>query len=394
MSFVFIISNSFQDINLDLVQFPQPVYITEVRIIPLGARVQADFPGGVRLGATNPSKFHIEFFVNDLAKPGASSFESLGDFQYNQNGCIHLQCPTADDRTTRQIPTDGLVLRGWYTTITLAVYGSLAKDTITEAPISSPPPAQIHIEPISATSAVVVPSSIDTKLEQGEIDWQQSSDRKAGVSYYAGNGMEQTPLTPATPLTPSQKDISRQYTENWVGSNIASGGRAKSPENDWDDNDEVNKNSPATISSPKSARRSRSPTEGRRIPKREWSKSPEYRHRRSYERGVLDKKLSKTREYEGTLRRSPPSPPSQHQPRMPRTPSPEVVHSPSSRRPRTPERRLSDDFNKHKYQPKSVRSPKSLTDEPIGVDSIGNTSVAPTEGDDDAMSQGIYNFYL
>lgn len=26
-----------------------------------------------------------------------------------------------------QIPTDGLVLRGWYTTITLAVYGSLTK---------------------------------------------------------------------------------------------------------------------------------------------------------------------------------------------------------------------------------------------------------------------------
>lgn len=39
-----------QEINLDLVQFPEIVYISEVRIIPLGARVQADFPGGVRLG--------------------------------------------------------------------------------------------------------------------------------------------------------------------------------------------------------------------------------------------------------------------------------------------------------------------------------------------------------
>lgn len=41
---------NFQELNLDLVQFPKPVYISEVRIIPLGARVQADFPGGVRLG--------------------------------------------------------------------------------------------------------------------------------------------------------------------------------------------------------------------------------------------------------------------------------------------------------------------------------------------------------
>ncbi|XP_037825623.1 protein virilizer-like [Lucilia sericata] len=80
------------DINLDLVQFPKPVFITQVRIIPLGARVQADFPGGVRLGATNPSKFDIEFFVNDLGMPGASAFENLGQLQYNQNDCIHLEC--------------------------------------------------------------------------------------------------------------------------------------------------------------------------------------------------------------------------------------------------------------------------------------------------------------
>lgn len=95
---------------MDLVQFPKPVYVTEVRIIPLGARVQADFPGGVRLGATNPSQFEIEFFVNDLGKPGASTFETLGAFEYDQNGKINLEC--APDETIRRIPTDGLVLKG------------------------------------------------------------------------------------------------------------------------------------------------------------------------------------------------------------------------------------------------------------------------------------------
>ncbi|XP_014467950.1 PREDICTED: protein virilizer isoform X2 [Dinoponera quadriceps] len=93
-----------EELNLDLVQFPKPVYISEVRIIPLGARVQADFPGGVRLG-----------------KPGASTFESLGGLEYKQNIHIQLECER------KQIPTDGLVLRGWYTTITLAVYGTLTK---------------------------------------------------------------------------------------------------------------------------------------------------------------------------------------------------------------------------------------------------------------------------
>lgn len=140
--------------NLDLVQFPKPVFITQVRIIPLGARVQADFPGGVRLGATNPSKFNIDFFVNDLGMPGASTFENLGHLQYNQNDQIHLEC------NRDKIPTDGLVLRGWYSTITLAVYGILT-NAISEnigsppqllAPPPPPPPTSDALEIMETTS--------------------------------------------------------------------------------------------------------------------------------------------------------------------------------------------------------------------------------------------------
>ena len=107
-----------QDINLDLVQFPSPVYISEIRVIPLGAKVKANLPGGVRLGATNPSKFDIELFVNNLKAPGASTFEAIGKLRYNSVGCISLPCNT-------EIATDGLVLRGLYSTITLAVYGTV-----------------------------------------------------------------------------------------------------------------------------------------------------------------------------------------------------------------------------------------------------------------------------
>ena len=42
--------------------------------------------------ATNPSQFDIEFFVNDLSKPGASTFESLGGLEYKQNVNIQLEC--------------------------------------------------------------------------------------------------------------------------------------------------------------------------------------------------------------------------------------------------------------------------------------------------------------
>ncbi|KAL1380601.1 hypothetical protein pipiens_014065 [Culex pipiens pipiens] len=145
--------DTYEKLNLDLVQFPKPVYITEVRIIPLGARVQADFPGGVRLGATNPSLFKIELFVNDLGKPGAPTFECLGDFEYNQNNCIHLECGKPDDGA-RRIPTDGLVLKGFYTTITLAVYGILTAN-IAE-PIVSPRETtpQPEVAPVEVVPAV------------------------------------------------------------------------------------------------------------------------------------------------------------------------------------------------------------------------------------------------
>ncbi|KAJ2943498.1 hypothetical protein O0L34_g16605 [Tuta absoluta] len=129
-----------EELNLDLVQFPKSVYVREIRIIPLGARVEGDFPGGVRLGATNPTKFHIDFFVNDLSKPGASTFEALGSLDYCQNGQIHMECAT--DLEQPRIPTDGLVLRGFYTTITLAVYGNLTQ-VLPEAPVGVNPPPTV-----------------------------------------------------------------------------------------------------------------------------------------------------------------------------------------------------------------------------------------------------------
>lgn len=74
------------------------------------------------MGATNPSEFDIEFFVNDLSVNLASTFEPLGKFSYNEIECINLECKNEE---IRKIPTDGLVLKGCYNTITLAVYGNI-----------------------------------------------------------------------------------------------------------------------------------------------------------------------------------------------------------------------------------------------------------------------------
>lgn len=368
-------------------QFPQPVYIDEVRIIPLGARVQADFPGGVRLGATNPSKFHIQLFVNDLSKPGASAFERYGDFQYNQNDCINFDGRTGNnangERTTRQIPTDGLVLRGSYTTITLAVYGSLAKDEISERPITSPPPPIVPIEEMSNSMGnddKLDASHLNTPLDfSASLVTDHDVKDKITKSYF---GAEIIPPEVMIPSNVSISETARQYTEDWVAATgnvaaVAGSVDAKSPDIDnWDTVDDLNKTTNTLISSPRSGRRSRSP-DARRM-KRDWSKSPEYRRHRTYERGVLDKKLLKTREY---------SLPSSG--RAPRTPSPEQHHiqSPNdSRRPRTPDSHVSDDYPKYA---KSVQSPQSATEEPdIEKITTAVSSLAPTEPDEDTMSQG------
>lgn len=381
----FFLNINFQELNLDLVQFPQPVYITEVRIIPLGARVQADFPGGVRLGATNPSKFHIELFVNDLAKPGASTFERLGNFEYNQNDCINLQCSNGSVNSPRQIPTDGLVIRGCYTTITLAIYGSLAKDEISEQQISSPTPPIVPIDDI--TNVPITGDKNETNCSAVDFnDAIADRDAKDNGNSYLANDATPDAIVPSG-VSVSVSESARQYTEEWIattGNELVNAGAidAKSPDIDvWKSDDDLNK--PSAILSPKAIRRSRSP-ESRRL-KRDWSKSPEYRRHRSYERGVLDKKLSKTREYESS-RRSPPN-------RAPRTPSSEDIQSlTDSRRPHTPESHLSDDFNKYT---KSVQSPQSiLEDADIGNATTAVSSIAPTEPDDDIMSQGLTKIFL
>eukprot|EP00092_Neocalanus_flemingeri_P000796 GFUD01000847.1.p1 GENE.GFUD01000847.1~~GFUD01000847.1.p1 ORF type:complete len:1287 (-),score=290.34 GFUD01000847.1:2353-6213(-) len=162
------------ELNLDLVQFPSPVYVSEVRVIPLGSKVKANFPGGVRLGATNPNKFDLEFFVNNLKAPGCSTFESIGVLQYNHGGCISLA-------TQQDIATDGLVLRGLYSTITLAVYGTVSDSTPDQLARQGSTVARPVKEEV-VTAGVLAP---DLTLPLGPIVPSVDNGRTLGESYAA-----------------------------------------------------------------------------------------------------------------------------------------------------------------------------------------------------------------
>lgn len=367
---------------MDLVQFPKPVYITEVRIIPLGARVKADFAGGDRLGATNPSKFSIEFFVNDLGKPG-SSFESLGNLEYNQNDCIHLDCVKKD---VRQIPTDGLVLRGWYTTITLAVYGTLTNG-ITESPqeevLVAPPPVVEKLPP------------------EPEAIWQPPEEeilpREDVYIEFEPKPFSQPQFHHTEPLKESNRQFIRQLDRN------------ASSESDWDrdgDNDERIKHSESSpvvratsreISRTRDCSRAYSRSSSRERDfsnrsKRDWSRSPEYRRSRrrttSYERRDRDVSREHDKDHETKRPRTPPM----LSPKRPRTPeqaspagSVEEVGSYKLRGERKYSEKSRSGDNDSKARTVSPVTMDLLVDSPIGVDdsSQGGEAFEPILSDEE-----------
>ncbi|CAG7819337.1 unnamed protein product [Allacma fusca] len=108
--------DSGDECHIDLIQFKGPVQITEIRVIPLGATVKLS-NDSFQLGATNPSKLELEFFYNNLVEPENSTFGLIRKFDFDDKSNIQLLCNTA------KIITDGIVVRGLYSTITLGCYG-------------------------------------------------------------------------------------------------------------------------------------------------------------------------------------------------------------------------------------------------------------------------------
>uniref|UniRef100_A0A6Q2Z6G1 Virilizer N-terminal domain-containing protein n=1 Tax=Esox lucius TaxID=8010 RepID=A0A6Q2Z6G1_ESOLU len=121
--------------NVDVVRFPYGVLITEVRVIPPGIKAHSSLPDNRAYGETSPHSFQLELFFNNLTKPNNASFHRLGSLEYDENKCIIF-------RPNGKVNTDGLVLRGWYTSLTVAVYGSAERShgSDRESPPPPPPP--------------------------------------------------------------------------------------------------------------------------------------------------------------------------------------------------------------------------------------------------------------
>ncbi|XP_064123974.1 protein virilizer homolog isoform X4 [Loxodonta africana] len=120
-----------QSSHIDVVRFPCVVYINEVRVIPPGVRAHSSLPDSRAYGETSPHTFQLDLFFNNVSKPSAPVFDRLGSLEYDENTSIIF-------RPNSKVNTDGLVLRGWYNCLTLAIYGSV--DRVISHDRDSPPP--------------------------------------------------------------------------------------------------------------------------------------------------------------------------------------------------------------------------------------------------------------
>ncbi|XP_061459059.1 protein virilizer homolog isoform X3 [Rhineura floridana] len=150
-------AHSEQSTNVDVVRFPCVVYINEVRVIPPGVRAHSNLPESRAYGETSPHTFQLDLFFNNVSKPSAPVFDRLGSLEYDENSSIIF-------RPNAKVNTDGLVLRGWYNCLTLAIYGSVDR-VVSHDRDSPPPPPPPPPPPQQQTALKRTPKPVDGEKE-------------------------------------------------------------------------------------------------------------------------------------------------------------------------------------------------------------------------------------
>ncbi|XP_071477745.1 protein virilizer homolog [Diadema antillarum] len=127
-----LVHDSSEEVNMDLVHFSMPVFITEVRVIPRGYAIHPSIRDDSRLGQTSPPSFKLETFFHNMSNSNAT-FERLGTLEYKEGCDIQLL-------TKSKEATERMVVRGNYACLTLMVIGKLASSGTKPQRSPSPPP--------------------------------------------------------------------------------------------------------------------------------------------------------------------------------------------------------------------------------------------------------------
>ncbi|VDN97830.1 unnamed protein product [Rodentolepis nana] len=130
--------------NLNFIRFSSIVSISEIRIIPFGSVVESKQSDEGVIGTTNPDKFKIRFYCyNDTTAP---TLFQIAEFNYNESKGINIV------PLPQPVPSNILLLRGDYSTITVAVFGlpyfpALQQTGIAVPNFSVPPPPLVPSGP-------------------------------------------------------------------------------------------------------------------------------------------------------------------------------------------------------------------------------------------------------
>lgn len=186
-----------EDHQLDLVGFSQPIAVSEVRVIPNGCKVHPDIRD--RLGETSPSSFKLEFFIKNLTQPNATVFERLGVLDYEEGKSIQLI-------TRSNIPTNVVLLRGWYQNLTLCLYGNHMNFQDSNQ-IPPPPPMEVQKPLQMPLEPVPVPQSTNMNPIVGS---------SAQIPAIAPVFIQTQAMAPP-PIPPHMEQVNFHQSPNYIG---------------------------------------------------------------------------------------------------------------------------------------------------------------------------------
>ncbi|XP_062500608.1 protein virilizer homolog isoform X2 [Corticium candelabrum] len=190
-------------LRLDLIRFPRPVTVSELRVIPNGCPMHPQLTIATKVGKTAPSSFKLEIFVKNLNQPSVAVMEKFGVLEYDEASRFRI-------KSKEDIPTDAVVLRGWYANISVAIYGRQTEVTALENEASK---AQ-HSE-VSPTKALLVISPKSTRKSpspmvgiQTEITKPIVLDEATGgdVDQFDRKAIEETAIGDFEPIASPEHD--------------------------------------------------------------------------------------------------------------------------------------------------------------------------------------------
>ncbi|XP_051878649.1 protein virilizer homolog isoform X1 [Pristis pectinata] len=193
-------TSSEQNTHVDVVRFPCVVYINEVRVIPPGVKAHNSLPDSRAYGETSPHAFQLDLFFNNVSKPSAPVFDRLGSLDYDENASIIF-------RPNSKVNTDGIVLRGWYNCLTLAIYGTV--DRVISHDRDSPPPPPPPPPPPQQQQQ---PQQQQVQQQQHQLQQQQPALKRSikhdwdKEDQYNENPPRPQPRGPRTPPGPPPPD--------------------------------------------------------------------------------------------------------------------------------------------------------------------------------------------